>query len=342
LTGQASDEGAASSVVVAAAAAARQTRVRAPKLVAVAHDTATEPGSTGAPAELALEPDDSGWIAPARRSVLDRLILPVAIGVAAVAHGALLIWLLQTGPDKRVGLGGLGETIAIEMIAASDLKRPSPTRSPPGDSETDTRDQTERKQATTEPARAPNAVRAAPQNARPIDPARPSLPTTRIVTAPPAGIVISSGTQAPLAATDPAMPQSPAAEGERTEAPSDGSEASAAQSAGQSQPPAADARPAGGRRARGFDATIVSALPALQSHLMQTTDAGPSGLKGALEIQLTIGSNGAPENVVIVRSSGTPELDRVALRDVRSFRFPAPPRSLSATRRTYRLPLRYQ
>lgn len=105
---------------------------------------------------------------------------------------------------------------------------------------------------------------------------------------------------------------------------------------------AAAARLAAGRLAKDYSGKVVRSLSGLEVYLNRSNRARQSRLKGAVLLLLTIGYDGLAKRVRVVRSSGEPELDRQAVRDISRFQFPPAPEGLSARQRTYRLPITYR
>jgi len=297
-----------------------------------------------------------------RRSAWDRVRVVAATAVAVAAHLAIAALIVSVFQSSRLGADGSNtQTIGVEIISAAALARATGQANGAGvgddqaaESDEST-DLAERRQS-----EAQARLMSKPQPQRAADNARDARPKPDVVTreAPPpnpvAGIIVAPKDNAMRrveAAPRPAEAAPVAPASQQSSAPSIASRAEeAGRSADQGDAAArvetAAAR-AGGRIARGYDATVLRALGALKAHLVRAK-AGRSGAangdvqQGDVELELTIGLEGRPENIQVTQSSGVPALDRLAVADIRSFRFPPPPQVLPADRRTYRLPITYR
>lgn len=299
-----------------------------------------------------------------RRSAWDRVRVVVATGAAVIAHLVVAALIVSVFQASRLGADGANtQTIGVEIVSAAALARATGEAVGVGAGDDQAAESDEsadlaerrRSEAQTRPT-------SPTQPQRPLDNARNAQPRPDVVARQPppanpvAGIVVAPRADATpprrvQAAPRPARAAPVAPASQQSSAPSIASQAA---DAGRSADPNATAAPAitgtaraAGRIARGYDATVVRALGALKAHLVRAK-AGRSGAangndpQGDVELELTIGLEGRPENIQVTRSSGVPGLDQLAVADIRSFRFPPPPQVLPADRRTYRLPITYR
>lgn len=102
------------------------------------------------------------------------------------------------------------------------------------------------------------------------------------------------------------------------------------------------ARLAAGLTAKAFGADVIKSLAELEAHLNAANRERGSTARGNVRLRLTIGPDGLAERITVQQSSGEASLDQRAIQDIARFRFPPAPASLTASQRTYTLPISYR
>lgn len=322
---------------------------------------------------------DDAWREEPNRPIIEHCRLPIGITMAVALHVGIAVagYASVVGISERIGAGGRDESsISVELItrealdairareaakdAATKLAASTAALAPVTGSDQAQRDQSEAQDGApptrSQPPKPASQRAAAPIVAKP----EASDETATIRIAPESGEPrVSDETED--APTDAVVTAQQDRQQDQTNTPTQSQVASQAQDAQVAstiggaasrslrptepppEPPESTiAEQAAGRAARGYAAKLVEALVKLEDHLQSQTNQRVGRKRGRVELVMRLGRDGSIESLRVVQSSGNSALDRQALRDVRSFRFPTPPPLLSAQQRTFQLPITYR
>lgn len=300
-------------------------------------------------------------------------VLAAGLGLSALGHAALALWLVQTpalpppdGPDVPATEVSLLSGAQFAALTAPPPEWPeviAPALQPPADDAAPTtlpKDLVAAAPALRPLGMAPPPAEVAPDvaalSAAPPDPrVAVLLPELAAPQPSPAGVPVARPAADPVAQTAPPPPETPDHADARPVAP----EAAPALPEPAAKPPAAapkakqkPASPAGdGGAAETTRAKSAGAADARDGWLsairarVERRKAYPvaaGGAEGRVTLQLTVDRAGRLKSVGVARSSGNPMLDAAALRAVKSAgRFPRAPGAVTEAAVTFRLPLRF-
>lgn len=274
-----------------------------------------------------------------------QLVWRLSLLAAFVAHVAV-IFLLVRAP-AQVLVGGEGqqlEAISVEMISSAALE--SRTAQQPGeaaaskavaaidgsgqpaDSATAAADQQRRDHERTDTAAAQMPDIVIPEWTERPEPSPPE---------PPDIVIARDRSEVPEAAEDGQATRKPAVA--ETKSESAAAEATQAANVGAASARGnADVDLIASSAAAASPGAAVEYARSIVSTLARNKPKATAGTRGTVKIGFAIATTGEVREARIARSSGLAALDGAALEAVRTTRFPAPPRGLSAAQLTYEIP----
>jgi len=247
----------------------------------------------------------------------------LSVAGAAIAHVALIAFMFTADSDAMGDEGVALETIAVSIVAAV------PTISAPETKPADNPD--------VRPDADDQQVESAPQQQQeqPKEAARPTL----TLDLPPEPELQADVPTLPARQPDQQhepreVTQAPPAE-IPVEKPADTSVSNAAASAvvtgAIQQLSSAEAAPG-----------IVRAYARQISGVLDRNKPRAKGLTGEVKVQFVVGSEGRTQTAKLLASSGNQRLDDLVLGAVAKMEFPAPPREMSVSQRTFNVPFAYR
>lgn len=248
-----------------------------------------------------------------------------SVACAALAHLAVVLILLAVD-DEAMGSEGVAlETIAVSMVSAV------PSISAP---ETRPADATELRADTDEPAAEAASQSTSDQERQPTEPIAPPL----TLDLPPEPFPLPDAPTLPARFTErPPEPERPARE--RIEEP--------AEARAEPTPPRTASAPvvtgALPQQSSAEAATgVVRAYARQISGVLDRNKPRARGMAGEVKVQFVVGLDGKPLLPRLLNSSGNAKLDEIVLLAIGKMDFPAPPREMNLSQRTFNVPFAYR
>lgn len=277
----------------------------------------------------------------------------LAVMAAAIAHAGVFAWFhwLAHQEMDRLGASGLElAAISVEVVAPSEVATAPAGASGPGDNaQEDLAAAVASAQSTTAP---PPPVAQSAADVPPLlttdEPARFAVAQ---VEPPPTDARVDDTPPKPEARPEPVARSEPVPRSEHEPRKTPEPEPQAADAAATPAQHAAPSSIAGG------GASISPPVPtqnpsaaspgAIQAYAKSVVEAlgraapkpgALQGARGTVKLAFSVANDGGLETVRVVRSSGTPRIDELALRAVKAARFSPPPPGMSLAQRTYEIP----
>lgn len=249
-----------------------------------------------------------------------------SVACAALAHLAAILFLLAAD-DEAMGSEGVAlETIAVTMVSAV------PSISAP---ETRPADTIELRADADEPAAEAVSQSAADQKRRPAEPIAPPL----ALDLPPEPSPLPDAPTLPARLTErPPEPERPVRELAEEKPTETRAEPTPPQAA--SAPVVTGALP---QQSSAEAATgVVRAYARQISGVLDRNKPRARGMAGEVKVQFVVGLDGKPLPPRLLNSSGNAKLDEIVLLAIGKMDFPAPPREMSLSQRTFNVPFAYR
>lgn len=317
----------------------------------LAEGAATAAAAGSAEPSLPLERDTiaSEAFRLAERARTATIGFGLALMAAALAHAGVFAWFHWLAHREMDRLGAAGSeltAISVEVVTPSQVAAaPGGTSGPGTNAHEDSVEAAPSAQPVLSPPPAAQAATDVPPLLTTDDPARFTVPQvklpppdTRVAEAAPKPEVQPVERQEPKPGhghdprkTPEREPQSANVGAAAQDAAAPSAAGSAASISSQVQPPNPPAASTGAMQA--YAKSVVEALgrAAPRPNALQ-------GVRGTVKLAFSVAVDGELETVRVVRSSGTPRVDELAIRAIKAARFPPPPPGMTLAQRTYEIP----